>query len=295
MSERANGAAEPINGFTVDVEDWYQVSDFDAVIQRTEWDRYESRVEQNTERILRLLDEAGVKGTFFVLAWNAERHPQVVRRIAAAGHEIASHGYAHRVVWEQTPDEFREDILRAKGILEQITGTPCVGYRAPSCTITPRSVWALDILIDNGFRYDSSLIPIHDSTGGFPDTPRFPHIVRERDGRTLVEFPVTTARVFGRNVPLGGGGYLRVFPYHYLAWGMRWINRRESQPTMFYIHPWEIDPGQPRIKTAGRRGFSTHYVGLRSAENKVRRLLKEFRFGTMSQVLESDPSLRFAS
>jgi polysaccharide deacetylase family protein (PEP-CTERM system associated) len=277
--------AAPLNAFTVDVEDWYQVSDFEAVVDFARWDSYPSRVVANTDRILALLDEAGVKATFFVLSWNAERHPDIVRRIAAAGHEIASHGYAHRLIYDQTPETFRADIVRSKATLEDLTGSPVLGYRAPSCSITTRSLWAFDVILEAGFRYSSSTIPIHDTLYGLPEVPRFPHVIRERDGRALVEFPVTTTPVFGRNLPVAGGGWLRVLPYQYLRWGLRRVNRREQKGVIFYIHPWEIDPDQPRMRTAGKRGFSTHYVGLRGAEKKVRRVLRDFRFAPVRDVL----------
>ncbi len=286
---RTSAGPAPVNGFSVDVEDWYQVSDFDAVIPRSEWDRCESRLARNTERVLGMLDEAGVRGTFFVLAWNAERHPDVVRRIAAAGHEIACHGYAHRLVYEQTPEAFRDDLARAKAVLEALVGAPVLGYRAPGMSIVPRSAWALDIIAAAGFRYDSSLLPVRDATAGFPDVPRFPHVIREHPGCVLLEFPISTARIFGRNLPLGGGGFLRVLPYRYLAWGMRRVNRHDRQPAVFYIHPWEVDPGQPRLRTQGRRGFSTHYVGLRATERKLRRLLREFSFAPLRDVLGLTP------
>jgi polysaccharide deacetylase family protein (PEP-CTERM system associated) len=273
------------NAFSVDIEDWYQVSDFEAVIGLGRWDECESRLARNTDRLLALLADAGVHGTFFVLTWNAERYPAVVRGVAAAGHEIACHGYAHRLIYDQTPETFRADVSRAKATLEDLTGTPVLGYRAPSLSITPRSEWALDVLLDCGFHYDSSVIPIRDAVCGFPDTPRFPYVIRECDGRRLVEFPISTARVFGRNLPLGGGGYLRVFPYHYMAWGMRRVNRIDAQPAVFYIHPWEVDPDQPRMQTAGKRGFSTHYVGLGGTEAKLRRLLRDFRFAPVRDVL----------
>ena len=278
-------AGAPVNAFSVDVEDWYQVSDFEAVVPLDAWDRYESRVVRSTDRILALLGDAGVRATFFVLAWNAERHPEIVRRIAAAGHEVASHGYAHRLVYEQTQAAFRADLTRAKGVLEDLVGAPILGYRAPSLSITPRSRWALDIVIECGFRYSSSVIPIRDGLYGYPDAGRFPHVIHERDGRRLMEFPITTTRLLRRNLPLGGGGWLRVLPYRYLRWGMRRVNRREGQPAIVYIHPWEIDPGQPRIPTAGKRGFSTHYVGLARTETKLRRLLRDFRFAPLRDVL----------
>jgi polysaccharide deacetylase family protein (PEP-CTERM system associated) len=289
MVEHARAAdpnPAPLNAFSVDVEDWYQVADFDAVIPFADWDRYESRVVHNTDAVLRLLDDAGSKGTFFVLTWNAERHPELVRRIAAAGHEVATHGYAHRIVYEQTPAEFRADVERAKKTLEDLTGEAVLGYRAPSFSFTQRSLWAPDVLLDLGFRYDSSVFPVRDSLYGMPDAQRFPYVIRERDGRRLVEFPITTTELLGRNLPLGGGGYLRVFPYGYMRWGMRRVNRKEGRPAVVYVHPWEIDPEQPRIKTAGKRGFSSHYVNLRGTEAKLRRLLRDFRFAPMRELLE---------
>ena len=273
-----------VNAFSVDVEDWYQVADFDAVVGFADWDRHESRVARNTDRILALCDEAGVRGTFFVLTWNAERHPEIVRRIAAAGHEIASHGYAHRLIYEQTPETFRDDITRAKATLEDITGTAVLGYRAPSTSVTPRSLWALDVLLDVGLRYDSSIFPIRDTLYGLPDADRFPHVIRRRDGRELLEFPLATTRLFGRNVPFAAGGWLRVFPYRYTRWAMRRVNR-EGHPAVAFVHPWEVDPEQPRMRTAGRRGFSTHYVGLRGTYGKLRRLFRDFRFAPLRDVL----------
>jgi polysaccharide deacetylase family protein (PEP-CTERM system associated) len=285
-SPAAPAAAAPLNGFSVDVEDWYQVADFQAVIGFDEWDSYESRVARNTERVLEILAEAGgVRGTFFVLTWNAERHPEVVRRIAAAGHEIASHGYAHKLIYDQTPAEFRADVTRAKRILEDLTGTAVLGYRAPSFSVTARSLWALDVLLECGFRYDSSVFPVRDSLYGLPDAQRFPYVIRECDGRRLVEFPMTTTALLGRNLPLGGGAYLRVLPYPYMRWGMRRVNRDEGQPAVVYIHPWEVDPDQPRLRTAGRRGFSSHYVSLHRTEAKLRRLLRDFRFAPIREVL----------
>ena len=288
MTNLARGAptdGTPVNAFSVDVEDWYQVADFEAVVPFDAWDRYESRVGRNTDRVLNLLDEGGCKGTFFVLTWNAERQPEVVRRIAAAGHEIATHGYAHRIVYEQTPEEFRADVERAKKTLEDLTGQPVLGYRAPSFSFTRRSLWAPDVLLDLGFRYDSSVFPVRDSLYGLPDAERFPYVIRERDGRKLIEFPITTTTLLGRNFPLGGGAYLRVLPYLYMRWGMRRVNRGEGRPAVVYIHPWEIDPGQPRMKTAGKRGFSSHYLNLGRTEAKLRRLLRDFRFAPLRELL----------
>lgn len=276
----------PVNGFSVDVEDWYQVADFAAVLGFDQWDQYESRVAANTDRVLTLLEEAGgVKGTFFILTWNVERYPQIVRRIADAGHEVASHGHAHKLIYEQSPDEFRADVARAKQLLEDITGTPVLGYRAPSFSITSQSLWALDVLLDLGFRYDSSVFPVKDSLYGLPDAQRFPYVIRDVGGRQLIEFPITTTPLFGRNLPLGGGGYLRMLPYQYMHWGMRRVNQGEGKPAVVYIHPWEVDPEQPVIKTAGKRGFSTHYVGLNRTAGKLRKLLQSFRFAPIRDVL----------
>ncbi|HEV8439989.1 MAG TPA: XrtA system polysaccharide deacetylase [Methylomirabilota bacterium] len=272
------------NAFSVDVEDWYQVSDFEEAVGFEAWDRYESRVVRNTERVLALLDEYGVKGTFFVLTWNAERHPELVRRIAEAGHEIATHGYRHRLIYEQTPAEFRDDVLRSKKILEDAVGLPVLGYRAPSFSLTQASLWALDILLESGFRYDSSIFPVSDRLYGIPDARRFPFVIRADGGRTLVEFPMSTARAAGRNWPLGGGAYLRLFPYPYMRWGIRRVNR-EGQPALVYVHPWELDPGQPRLKVGGKRGLSTHYINLHRTEAKLRRLLHDFSFAPARDVL----------
>jgi polysaccharide deacetylase family protein (PEP-CTERM system associated) len=277
--------AVPVNAFSVDVEDWYQVADFDAVVRFDAWDDYESRIARNTDKVLQLCADAGVRGTFFVLAWNVERHPGVVRRIVEAGHEVASHGYAHRLIYTQQPAEFREDVRRAKALLEDVSGTPVLGYRAPSFSVTAQSMWALDELLDAGYRYDSSVFPVRDTLYGLPDASRFPFVIRERDGRELIEFPITTTRAFGRNLPLGGGGYLRLLPYRYMWWGMRRVNRDERQASVVYVHPWEVDPEHPRMQTAGRRGFSTHYVGLARTEGKLRQLFRDFRFAPLRDVL----------
>jgi polysaccharide deacetylase family protein (PEP-CTERM system associated) len=272
------------NAFSVDVEDWYQVSDFESVVEFPSWDRYESRVVRNTERVLDLLAERSVRGTFFVLTWNAERHPSLVREIAKAGHEIASHGYRHRLIYEQRPEEFRADVARSKAILEDITGQEVLGYRAPSFSLTQASLWALDILLECGFRYDSSIFPVSDRLYGIPNARRFPFVIREAGGQSLVEFPMTTAHALGRNWPLGGGAYLRVLPYGYMRWGMRRVNR-ERQPALVYIHPWEVDPGQPRLRARGKRGVSSHYLNLHRTEGKLRRLLRDFDFAPVRHVL----------
>jgi polysaccharide deacetylase family protein (PEP-CTERM system associated) len=273
-----------LNAFSVDVEDWFQVSDFEDQVRLEEWDRYESRVVPNTRRILALLAEFGVKGTFFILTWNAERHPQLVEEIAAAGHEVATHGYAHRLVYEQGKDLYRRDLERSQEILTGILGAPARGYRAPSFSVTSKSMWALDVMLECGIEYDSSIFPVQDSLYGVPGALRFPFVIHSQGKRSLIEFPMTTARVGSKNLPLGGGAYLRLLPYQYMRWGMRSVNR-EGQSAIVYLHPWEIDPEQPRLKSRGKRGFSTHYVNLRAMEGKLRRLLSDFRFAPVRDVL----------
>ena len=271
------------HAFSVDVEDWYQVSDFEEAVRFSAWRWHESRVIANTERILEILADARVRATFFVLTWNVERHPELPRMIADAGHEVASHGHAHGLAYEIGESAFRRDVERSKKLLEDATGTPVLGYRAPSFSITKRSLWALDVLLDLGFRYDSSIFPVSDPLYGIPGSKRFPFPI-ERDGRPLIEAPISTVRMAGRNFPVGGGAYLRLAPYGYTRWGLR---RLESQGhrAIMYIHPWELDPGQPRLRARGKRGFSTHYYRLRSTEKKLRRLLADFRFDTVAQAL----------
>lgn len=284
MSTAARSGGEILNAFSVDVEDWFQVSDFEAQVRFDEWDRYESRVVANTRRVLALLDEFGVKGTFFILTWNAERHPELVEDIASRGHEVATHGYAHRLVYEQGRELYRQDLERSQQILERLTGKRARGYRAPSFSVTAKSMWALDVMLECGIEYDSSIFPVQDSLYGVPGALRFPFVIHSLGERQLVEFPMTTTRVGKRNLPLGGGAYLRVLPYRYMRWGMRRVNQ-EGQSAIVYLHPWEIDPGHPRLRSRGKRGVSSHYINLRAMEDKLRRLLSDFRFSTVSDVL----------
>lgn len=284
-------ASEPIvNAFSVDVEDWYQVADLEAVVPLDTWASQEVRIGRNTDRVLALLEEASVRGTFFILTWNAERDPGLVRRIADAGHEIASHGHAHRLVYTQTPEAFRADVARSKAILEDIIQRPVLGYRAPSFSITERSRWAIDVLIDEGFAYDSSVFPIRDPLYGMAGAKRFRHTLSGEGGRTLLEVPPSTMRVLGRNLATGGGGYFRVFPYAYTRWSMRRINQSDGEPAIFYIHPWELDPDQPVLRTRGHRGFSTHYVNLSQTEPRLRRLFEDFRFAPIRELLDAPVS-----
>jgi polysaccharide deacetylase family protein (PEP-CTERM system associated) len=275
-----------LNALTIDVEDYYHVSAFESVVPVADWDRYESRVVANTHRLLDLLDAHTTKATFFVLGWVAERHPGLVRTLAARGHEVASHGYAHQRVYTQTPVQFRAETRRAKHLLEDTLGQPIRGYRAASYSITRHSLWALEVLRDEGFAYDSSIFPIRHDLYGIPSYPRFCSLIPGLSGAPLVEFPLSTLRVGGTNVPVAGGGYLRLFPYAYTRWGIRYLNRREGQPAVVYLHPWEVDPTQPRIP-AGRLSRFRHYTNLHKMEARVVRLLQDFSFGTMSEVLQT--------
>jgi polysaccharide deacetylase family protein (PEP-CTERM system associated) len=277
-----------LNAMTIDVEDYFHVSVFDGVVPRRLWESLESRVCGNTERLLTILDEYGVKGTFFVLGWVAERHPGLVARIAAAGHEIASHGYGHRLVYDQIPKAFREDVRRAKDLLEAASGRPVLGYRAPSYSITPRSLWALDILIEEGYRYDSSIFPIRHDRYGIPLSPRHAYLL-ERTVGSIVETPASTTRVGFLNLPVAGGGYFRILPYEWTRWGIERVNRREGRPAIFYLHPWEIDPDQPRLK-AGLLSRFRHYRNLHKTEDRLRQLLTQFTFGPLAMILARSES-----
>ena len=276
-----------LNALTIDVEDYFQVNAFEPYIPRESWDSYPLRVADNVARLLDLLDEYGIKATFFVLGWVAERLPQMVRGVQARGHEIACHGYGHQLIYRIGPQLFREDIRRAKGVLEGITGVAVRGYRAPTYSITRESLWAFDLLLEEGFCYDSSVFPVHHDTYGIPDAPRFPYTV-ERPGGILREFPLSTLPMsfLGATfqLPIAGGGYLRLLPVRLIKWGIDRINRIEGKPAVLYLHPWEIDPGQPRIK-AGWKSRFRHYNNLSKTEAKLRYLLKGVRYGTMSEVL----------
>ncbi len=267
------------NALTVDVEDYFHVSALAPRIDRDSWGSRESRVLANTHRLLDLFAQFGVHGTFFVLGWVAERHPQLVKDIAAAGHEVACHGFSHRLVYEQSPEEFREETLRAKRLLEDAIGAAVLGYRAASYSIVRRSLWALDILVELGFTYDSSIFPVRHDRYGIPDAERNPHRMATPGGRSIVEWPLAAASVLGFRLPVAGGGYFRLLPYALSRWGLASINRRDQWPFIFYLHPWEIDPGQPRVRVGWLSRFR-HYTNLDQCEARLRRLLGEFRFGT---------------
>ena len=272
-----------VNAMTVDVEDYFHVSAFDGVVPRHQWDRLESRVCANTERLLAMFDERRVRATFFVLGWVAQRYPDLVRRVAAQGHEIASHGYAHRLVYDQTPAAFREDVHRAKQVLEQLAGAPVAGFRAPSYSVTPRSLWALDILIEEGFTYDASIFPIHHDRYGIPLSARHPYWIQRAAG-AILEVPGSTLCWQGFNLPFGGGGYFRLFPYAWTRWAIDRLNHLEGRPAVFYLHPWEIDPDQPRLETSALSRFR-HYRNLEKTETRLRRLLSDFAFGPVRSTL----------
>lgn len=281
----------PQNALTVDVEDYFHVTAFEKVILPSDWDRYHYRAGDNTRRILDLFDRYGVHGTFFILGWVAERDPGLVRDIRARGHEIACHGYGHQLIYRIGPEAFRQDLRRAKSILEEITGEVVCGYRAPSYSITAASLWALDILIEEGFTYDSSIFPIMHDIYGMPDAPRFPHCIR-RPGGSIREFPISTVQVRGGRrslrIPVGGGGYLRLLPASWFCRAFNRLNCREGQPGVLYFHPWEIDPGQPRI-SAGLRSRFRHYLNLGRMEQKLCTLLSSLQFAPMAEVLARIP------
>jgi polysaccharide deacetylase family protein (PEP-CTERM system associated) len=286
---------EVLNAFTVDVEDYFQVSAFDHLVRRSSWDDMPSRVEPNTRRLLELLAYQNIRGTFFVLGWVAHKLPKLVREIIAAGHEVACHSYWHRLVYEMTADQFRDDTRQAKAAIEDAAGQAVTAYRAPSFSITKRSPWALDVLVEEGFTVDSSIFPVTHDRYGVPGAKQSIHRIDTASG-AIWEFPLAVSRLGKWNLPVSGGGYFRFYPYGLTRRCLKGINRGH-QPFAFYVHPWEVDPRQPRV--AGARGLSKfrHYVNLSRTERKLKRLVQDFRFGTMSQAieqLESEP-LEFAN
>jgi polysaccharide deacetylase family protein (PEP-CTERM system associated) len=276
---------EPTQLFSIDVEEHFQANAFDRVVSREDWDRQPSRVEGNTERLLDLLGRTGARATCFVLGWVAERHPALVRRIAAEGHEVASHGWWHRRIGSLTPQELRQEVRDSKRLLEDLTGTPVVGFRAPSFSIIPGREWAFDVLLEEGYTYDSSLFPIRRPDYGYPASPVIPHEIRRPSG-VLLEIPMATAWVFGMRIPAAGGGYLRQLPYALIQRAARDAVARR-QPGMFYIHPWEVDPGQPRFPV-GLLTRVRHYGGLEKTLGHLERLLTEFRFTSVAEWLAGE-------
>lgn len=271
-----------LNALTVDVEDYFQVSAFAGQVAREQWDSMPCRVERNVDRLLALFDEHGAKATFFTLGWIAERYPRVVRDIVAQGHELASHGQAHRRASDQSPADFEQDIVHAKEVLEDLSGTAVRGYRAPSFSIGKGNLWAFDAIEAAGYRYSSSVYPVQHDHYGMPDAPRFAHRVR----RTLLEIPITTAKMFGRNVPAGGGGYFRLLPYGLSRWAIGKVNAEDQRPAIFYCHPWEFDPQQPRIAGISLKTRFRHYLNLERTESRLGRLLRDFRWDRVDRVFD---------
>lgn len=274
-----------VNAMTVDVEDYFQVSAFESNIGRGQWDALPHRVELNTNRILDLFDRYQVKATFFTLGWVAERYPELIRRITSAGHELASHGYQHIRVTEQTPEQFRQDIRISRKILEDIGGQPIVGYRAASYSICSKNLWALEILAEEGFRYSSSIYPVKHDLYGIPDAPRY--AFHPENAPDLLEIPISTIRCMGRNMPCGGGGFFRLYPYIVSKWAYRHINCQEKQAGIFYFHPWEVDPDQPRQQNLSFKSQFRHYLNLNRMEGRLNSLLQDFAWDTMQNVFLS--------
>ena len=270
-----------VNGLSVDIEDWFQVGAFERTIRRDDWDGLTPRVERNSDAVIDLFARAGVKATFFTLGWVAARHPALIRRIVDAGHELASHGWDHIRVFTMTPGQFREDTRRARTVLEDLSGQKVTGYRAPSFSIDGRTPWAHAILAEEGYAYSSSVAPIVHDHYGWPEAPRF--AFRPVADSGLIELPVSTARFGGRIIAAGGGGFFRLFPYGFSRWAIRQVNA-ERRPAIFYFHPWEIDPGQPRVAGAPLRSRLRHYARLGAMERKLERVTGEFRWGRVDAV-----------
>ncbi len=270
-----------VNGLSVDIEDWFQVGAFEQTIRREDWDGLVHRVERNSDAVIDLFGRMEAKATFFTLGWVAERYPALIRRITAAGHELASHGWDHVRVFTMTPEQFRADLRRTRDVLQDIGGQPVTGYRAPSFSIDKRTPWAHEILAEEGYTYSSSVAPVVHDHYGWPEAPRFAfHPVA---GSSLVELPVTTARLGGRIVAAGGGGFFRLFPYAFSRWAIGQVNR-DHRPAIFYFHPWEIDPGQPRVADAPLKSKLRHYARLGAMEGKLERVIGEFRWDRVDKV-----------
>jgi polysaccharide deacetylase family protein (PEP-CTERM system associated) len=282
LTGKTMSATQIHNAMTIDVEDYFQVSAFAPHIRRDSWDTLPCRVEGNIDRILALLDAEDIKATFFTLGWIAERYPAMVRRIVEQGHELASHGYGHERASDLTREEFRSDISRSKEVLENISGQQVLGYRAPSFSIGTGNLWTLDVLLEAGYRYSSSIYPIRHDHYGMPDAPRFAFRPNGEDG--LLELPITTVRMMNRNLPAGGGGYFRFFPYALSRWLMQQVNERDGKPAIFYFHPWELDPGQPRQKNIGMKTRFRHYVNLNRTQARLQALTRDFKWSRMDHI-----------
>jgi polysaccharide deacetylase family protein (PEP-CTERM system associated) len=281
MTSAVEANRELRNAMTVDVEDYFQVYAFEDVLRGRDWNSFECRIPRNVERILAFFKDANVKATFFTLGWVAKRYPELVRRIVAEGHELASHGMNHVRATQQTPEQFRDDVRATKTLLEDVAGNEVRGYRAASYSIGAKNLWSLDVLAECGHTYSSSIYPIRHDFYGMPEAPRFRF--RAAHDR-LLEVPVTTVEVLGQKIPCGGGGYFRLLPYVYSKWAIKRVNQTDRQSAVFYFHPWEIDPGQPRVANASLRSRFRHYTKLDSMELRIKKLLKDFRWDRMDRV-----------
>jgi polysaccharide deacetylase family protein (PEP-CTERM system associated) len=275
-----------INALSVDVEDWFQVGAFERTIARDDWDGLAHRVERNSDAVLALLNDAGVKATFFTLGWVAERYPALMRRIALGGHEVASHGYDHRRVFTFTPDAFRADLRKARALIEDASGCGVTGYRAPSFSIDTRTPWAHAILAEEGYAYSSSVAPVRHDHYGWPDSPRFAWAPVTGSG--MIELPVTTAKYMGRTLAAGGGGFFRLLPYGFSRWAIRQVNHQDQRPAIIYFHPWEIDPDQPRVADAPLRSRLRHYTNLSKMAAKLSRLTGDFAWGRVDALVAQE-------
>ncbi len=286
MGQRLVNGHSPVNGMSVDVEDWFQVGAFEGVIDKADWTSLADRVERNCDLILSMFAQADVKATFFTLGWVAQRHPALMRRIAEAGHELASHGWDHERVFRMDAAAFARDLERSRKVIEDAGGVGVTGYRAPSFSIDARTPWAFEVLAEQGYAYSSSVAPVAHDHYGWRDAPRF--AFHPFAGADLLEIPVTTATFAGRRLAAGGGGFFRVLPYHFTRWAIRQVNGREARPAIFYFHPWEIDPDQPRVDGAPLRSRFRHYTNLSQMDDKLRKLLKEFAWGRMDALAERE-------
>jgi len=283
------------NAMTVDVEEHFQVSAFAGSIDRGDWGSLPSRVVDNTLRLLDLFEETEIQATFFVLGWVAERHPDLLKRIASHGHEMASHGHSHRLIYTQTPEEFRDDLVRSKQLIEDATGRTVSGHRAASFSIGSKNLWALDVIAELGFSYDSSVFPVSHDLYGMPGAPRGIYRVRTHNGTSLVEVPPSTLAINGWALPVGGGGYLRLYPTSFTRWAIRRLNRVEQRPAVVYVHPWEVDPEQPRVKHAPWKSKARHYVNLSTTMKKLGILIKHGRYTTMQRIIDMSGELETVS
>lgn len=279
--------SDPVHAFSIDVEDYFQVSAFEGAVPRDSWSSFEPRVEQNLSRLADLCEQHDVRATLFVLGWTVERCRNLIRELSDQGHEVAIHGYDHSRITSQSPAAFRQDVRKTKQILEDLIGNEVIGYRAPSFSIVENTLWALEVLRDEGIRYDSSVFPIRHDRYGIPEAPRFPFVIgfdHQNDAEILVEFPMSTIRVAGMNLPFSGGGYLRLLPFWYVRWAMWRHARHYRQPVIFYVHPWEVDPGQPRFEVSLPTRIR-HYRNLGKTEERLRALFRRYRFTTIRKVL----------